>query len=227
MVKLIVFDWDDVFTLGSTEGYYACYHAALQGVGITLTPVEVDQRIRSKWGSGHTAQLEDLLREHPELVEDAVELYEKNFYGDTFVNALRVVPGSQSLVQQLSSTYKLAVATGGHPKILKERVLKKFQFPEVFDQILTIYDIDDIAHAKPHPHMLHQILETQQVSAADTIFVGDAKNDVLMAQAAGVEPVVVLTGHLTREEAVALKVRYIIDDVTKLPQLLAVDEFSA
>jgi len=220
MIELIVFDWDDVFTLGSTTGYYKCYHEALSGVGVTLNPDEENERIRSKWGSGHAAQLEDLLREHPDLVPKAVTLYEEHFFGDIFVDSLDVVPGSQELVGDLAKDYKLAIATGGHPQVLKERILTKFHFPDVFSQIVTIYDIDDIKHAKPHPYMLEKILETQQVSFENAVMVGDARNDVLMARAAKVEPIVVLTGHLDRQGAEGLGVRSIIDKVTDLRSVL-------
>ena len=220
MIKLIIFDWDDVFTLGSTAGYYKCYHEALSGVGVFLDPEEENKRIKAKWGTGHEAQLRDLLRERPELVKGAVKLYEQHFFGDTFVDCLAVVPGSQQLVSELAKDYKLAVATGGHPKILKDRVLPKFNFPNVFTQILTIYDIDDIAYAKPHPYMLNKIIETQGMLPSEAIMVGDATNDVLMAQAAGIEPVVVLTGHLNRQEAEKLNVKYIIDDVAQLKEVL-------
>jgi phosphoglycolate phosphatase-like HAD superfamily hydrolase len=220
MIKLIIFDWDDVFTLGSTSGYYRCYHEALLGVGVKLPLEEEDRRIRVKWGSGHAAQLQDLLREHPDLVDRAIELYEEHFFGTTFVDSLNVVEGSQQLVADLSKDYKLAIATGGHPKILKDRLLGKFGFPDVFSQILTIYDIDDLTHAKPHPYMLNKILETQNIAPEEAVMVGDAKNDVLMARAARVEPIVVLTGHLNREQAEQLQVRYIIENVTKLKDII-------
>lgn len=221
MIKLIIFDWDDVFTLGSTDGYYTCYREALRGVGVDLGVQEEDERIKAKWGSGHRAQLQDLLREHPKLVDKAVELYERSFFGDTFVDCLTVVPGSQQFVSELANKYKLTVATGGHPDILKKRVLPKFNFPDVFSQIVTIYDIDDISHAKPHPCMVNKILQTQGISAAEAVMVGDAMNDVLMARAAGVEPIVVLTGHLNRQQAEELGVRFVIDDVTQLEDVLA------
>ncbi len=220
MIKLIIFDWDDVFTIGSTEDYYACCREALRGVAIDLGAAEEDRRIRAKWGSGHAAQIKDLLREHPELVSKAIEIYEANFFGDTFVDHLRIVPGSQELLETLTKEYKLAVATGGHPDILKQRILPKFEIPDVFSQIVTIYDSDDLSHAKPHPYMLHKILKTQNVSSEDAIMVGDAANDVQMARNASVLPVVVLTGHLNKEQANALGVQHIINAVTDLPKVL-------
>lgn len=220
MIKLIIFDWDDVFTLGSTRGYYKCYREALKGVSVALSAEEEEERIRAKWGSGHAAQLQFLLQERPELVARAVEIYEENFFGTTFVDCLEVVTGSQQLVGDLSKNYQLAVATGGHPAILKDRVLPKFKFPDVFTQILTIYDIDDLAHAKPHPYMIDKILETQNILPSEAVMIGDAENDMLMARAAGVEPIAVLTGQLNKRQAEALGVKHIIEDVTKLNDVL-------
>jgi len=220
MIKLIIFDWDDVFSQGSTEGYYACYHHALLDVGIRLDPAEEDRRIKLQWGKGHREEIIELLREHPELVDQACETYEKHFFGNTFVDALHVTPGSQDLVRRLAKQYTLAIASGAHPVILKERVFPKFQMPNVFSQIITAYDLDDPEKSKPHPYIANTIMETQGTKPAETIMVGDAKNDVLMARAAGIEPVVVLTGHLNRQEAEELGVSYILDDVTQLETAL-------
>ena len=44
MIKLIVFDWDDVITLGAKEAYFAAYHQALVEVGVHLTLQEEQKR---------------------------------------------------------------------------------------------------------------------------------------------------------------------------------------
>lgn len=217
MIKLIVFDWDDVFTQGSIEGYYKCYHEALVGVGVNLPPEIEKARIVEKWGAGHAKQLEYLLEDHPELIPKAIELYQRHSSGDTFVDCLNILPGSQKFLEELAKNYKLAIATGAQPKILKDRLMPKFGIdPSLFTQIVTIYDIDDIVHAKPHPFMLNKIMETQGVLQRETVMVGDAANDMLMARNAGVEPIAVLTGHLSLEQAEELEIKHIIDKVTDL-----------
>jgi phosphoglycolate phosphatase-like HAD superfamily hydrolase len=220
MIKLIIFDWDDVFTRDSIKGYYKCFHKALKEVGVTLDPAEEERRIKEKWGSGEEEQFEILLHEHPELVQKAVEIYRDNLFGDTFVECLSVVPDSPELLERLAKKYTLAVATGAHPKILTERLFPKFQIPDVFAQIITIYDLDDPAHVKPHPYMVQKILQTQDISPEEAIVVGDAPGDMQMAWSAGVEPIAVLTGHLTEAQAKDLGVRHIIEDVTKLEEEL-------
>lgn len=220
-IKLIIFDWDDVFTVGSTKGYYACYRAALDGVDVDLGVEKEDAIIKEYWGKGHRKELEMLLIEYPERVEKACKLYEQAFFGSVFVDALQPVAGSQRLLQRLSEDYLLAVVSGGHPKMLKDIVLPRFGFPDVFTRIITSYDLDDVAKAKPHPYSVKMIMNTLGVRPTEVVFVGDAKNDVLMAQNAGVTPVVVLTGHLDRAGARRLGVKHIVADVSKLERVLS------
>lgn len=220
MIKLIIFDWDDVFTLGSKEGYFACYHKALDAVGVHLSAEEEKKRILAKWSKPFREVLKELLKEHPQLVDKAYEAYDKAYWTDTFVSELRVLPGTQDLLKRLHQKYILAVATGNRHKMLDEYIFPRFNFPDVFSQIVSSHDIADPEMTKPHPHMLEVIMKEQNVSPDETIFVGDAKTDVQMAYNAHVIPIVVLTGHLNQKEAEDLGVRYIIPDVTKLESVL-------
>ena len=67
MLKLIVFDWDDVIILGSKEGYYNCYRETLKELGVVLDEKEMDIRIRRKWGQPFRIELAELLQEQPHL----------------------------------------------------------------------------------------------------------------------------------------------------------------
>jgi HAD superfamily hydrolase (TIGR01549 family) len=220
LVKLLIFDWDDVFTLGSKEGYFACYEKALEAVGITLPAEEKRKRILAKWGKSFRVELQELLKEHPELVDKAVEEYNKAYWGETFVNELHVLPGINDLLKRLHQKYILAIATGNRHDMLEEYIFPRFKFPDVFSQTISSHDLEDQEFAKPHPHMLEKIMKEQKVSPEETIFVGDAGNDVQMAFNAHVTPVVVLTGHLSQKEAEEMGVKYIIPDVTKLERVL-------
>jgi phosphoglycolate phosphatase-like HAD superfamily hydrolase len=220
MIKLIALDWDDVVTRGAKDGYFQCYHEAVIGVEVHLDPAEEHKRILAKWSKPHREELGELLKEHPELVERAAEIYEQHLFGDTYVNALIEIPGINKTLLRLKEKYILTVATGCHPKILKEKVIPKFNIPDVFTEIISSYDIQDEAKRKPHPYMIEKMMQDQDVKPEETIFVGDAKSDVEMARAAGVIPVVVLTGHLSALEAQELDVEHIISDFTQLESVL-------
>lgn len=221
MIKLIIFDWDDVFTKGSTKGYLKSYHEALVSVGVHLSKEEEKKRMLANWGAPVEVELGGLLREHPELLDKATAKYEEVLFSNTFVDCLSVVEGAQSLIERLSHNYILTIATGVNPRLLKEKIMPKFDIPQVFTQIESVYDLTSPDKGKPHPHMVEQILSKQHILPQEAVLVGDAKNDVLMARAAGVLPIVVLTGHLKEEEAQSLGVLDIIPNVTHVEGVLS------
>jgi phosphoglycolate phosphatase-like HAD superfamily hydrolase len=142
-------------------------------------------------------------------------------FGDTFVDSLSMIPGTKELIKRLSKDYILCVATGLNPKVLNDRIIPKFDFPKVFKQIMSSDDTDDVEKQKPRPYMVEQILKTQKIKPSEAVFVGDAAGDVAMARGAGIVPIVVLSGHLSKNEAEELKVKYIIKDITQLETALA------
>ena len=221
MIKLIIFDWDDVFTLGAKEGYFTCYRKAINSVGIFLSPEEEYKRILAKWGKSFREELKSLLKEKPQLVDNAYKTFEKEYWGNTFVNELRLVEGANDMLQRLKSKHILAVATGNSSKMLKGRIMPHFQIPDVFSQIISSHDIEDQEKTKPHPYMLETIMKKQKVKKVETVFVGDAATDVQMAFNAGVTPIVVLTGQLDKPSAQKLGVKYILPTVTQLESLLS------
>ncbi len=218
MTKLLIFDWDDVVTLGSKEGYYACYRATLKDLGIVFPEDELHRRIQKRWGQPFHEELKELLLEKPELLDKADKLFEQKFWGDVFVRELHEVREANNLLTYLHNKYTLAVATGNHPDMLKKKIFPQFNIPDVFAQIITSFDVP-ADKTKPHPYMLEQIMKAQNTTPEETIYIGDAENDVRMAQNAGVEPIIVLTGHLNRQQAERLDVKRILSDITYLKEI--------
>lgn len=219
MIKLIIFDWDDVITLGAKEGYYACYRETIKELGINLSEEELHRRIQKKWGQPFREELREIIQDNSFLLDKACTIYDTKFWGDTFISELKEVKGVNQTLERLSKKYILAVATGNHPKMLEDKIIPKFRIPSIFSQIITVFDIP-VEKTKPNPFMLKQIINKQKVKPQECVYVGDAKNDVLMAQNAKVEPIVVLTGHLSRREAISLGVKRIVPDITQLEHLL-------
>ncbi|MBI2074999.1 MAG: HAD family hydrolase [Candidatus Levybacteria bacterium] len=222
MLKLVIFDWDDVITRGSTDAYIKCYHEAISSLGVNLDPEEEKRRIVAKWGSPAREELRELLEERLDLLDEAEDRYERTLMGNTFIDCLSLVSdGIPQMLERLKEKYTLSIATGVNPRLLKEKIMPKFGIPPVFSQIESVYDVPDPEKGKPHPYMVEQILLNQGVKPEESILIGDARGDVLMARAAGVIPVVVLTGHLKEQEARTLGVNYVVPDVTHVEALLS------
>src|SRR3989344_7546253 len=215
MIKLIVFDWDDVITLGAKEAYFAAYHQALVEVGVHLTLQEEQKRILAKWSKPPREELKELLKEHLEFLDQACEVYKKE-KDKIFLKSLKMLRGTNELLLKLSKRYILAVASGNTPEMIKDKIIPHFKIPQVFSQIVSSHEIHNPEKMKPHPYMLKIIMKQQKATPRETIFVGDALTDVQMAKNAHVTPVVVLTGHLSKAEAESLNTKWIIPDLTYL-----------
>jgi HAD superfamily hydrolase (TIGR01509 family) len=186
-----------------------------------LDEKEIDKRIENTWGHSDREILSELLKENSTLIDKACRVfYDKEFYGNTFVDSLTEIQGVNKLLIRLKEKYKLAVASANKTDMIKDKIIPKFNIPDVFDQIVTVEDAP-VGKSKPDPYMLQLILNTQGVSNKETIFIGDAKNDVLMAKNAGIEPVVVLSGLISKTQAEALGVKHILSDVTKIEEILS------
>ena len=220
-IEWIIFDWDDVFTLGSKEWYYKCYLETLEELWVSLPFEEADKRIQAKWWQSHREELKELLKEKPELIDRACEIYEAKLFWGTFTSCLSLVKWAVDTLLILSNEwYNLSVATGLNSKLFREQIVPRFDIPDVFSQVISAYDIPDPTKAKPHPYMAKQILTQQNLSSDKVILVWDAWNDVWMAQSLWITPIVVLTWHLDTQQAIQLWVQHIINDVSELPKFL-------
>jgi HAD superfamily hydrolase (TIGR01549 family) len=221
MLKLVVLDWDDCIVRGSSEAYYACYTAAIRengGIGIDADTIK--KQVRVLWGRPHQDVIASILGENNPCLAETVLSYEHLIFTDLFSKNLSLIPGSAEALASLKIQYELAIATGINATLLKEKLIPFFGMRDMFVRIISSSELPESSRGKPYPDMLIKLLEERKVSAKDAIMVGDAKGDVLMAQSAGVLPVVVLTGQLTHDEAVHLGVQHILSSVSALPALV-------
>jgi phosphoglycolate phosphatase-like HAD superfamily hydrolase len=220
MIKLIIFDWDDVFTIGSKEGYLACYYETMRLLGIDFNTEDIDRMVLSRWGRPHHDAFEVVFQDTPEIIEKACILYEELLFGTIFTDRINLVPGGRELLLELKENYTLCVATGMSHILFKEKIVPEFRIPDVFFKVLSGYEIADPKLRKPDPYMVRHLLELTGFEAAESLVVGDAEPDMKMAIAAGAIPAAVLTGHMVRKDAESLGIKHILDDVTGVKELL-------
>ncbi len=220
MLKLIVFDWDDCIVQGSSEAYYATYAAAIKEHGIEVDLDTVEKQVRALWGRPHRLVIESIIGIGHTKLTDVVHSYERLVSSDFFFQHLSLITGAKEALLMLKDDYKLAIATGMNAVSLKERLIPHFDMEGIFSSIISSSELLDPGRGKPYPDMLLKLLKDFNVSSSEALMVGDASTDVLMAQAAEVRPIVVLTGQLTKEEAEQLGVRDVISSVASLPLLV-------
>jgi phosphoglycolate phosphatase len=221
MIKLIVLDWDDCIISGSSAAYYACYEAAVLENSIEIDHESVERQVRAFWGRPHQDVIASIVDPSNPKLEQVIASYERLILTDLFSQNLQLIEGAKETLLLLKNKYTLAIATGTMGQLLREQLIPRFGLQNIFSSIISSSELSDTDKGKPYPDMLFKLLKEIGIPPEDAIMVGDAQGDVRMAQAAGVLPVVVLTGQLNREEAVALGIKHIIQSIADLPLLLS------
>jgi phosphoglycolate phosphatase len=220
-LKLIVLDWDDTIVKDSSDAYYHCYATAIEQNGISRNFEIVKDQVRKLWGRPHEVVIESIIGSEQPQLSDVIHSYEQLLSTDSFSNNLSLIEGAKEALLSLKDTYKLAIATGMSAVPLKERLIPHFGLEGIFSSIISSSQLPDPSRGKPHPDMLLKLLKEFDVDPSEAIVVGDATTDIFMAQAAGVLPILVLTGQLSREEGAALNLPYILPTIAELPELLS------
>jgi len=208
--RLIVFDWDGTI-IDSTGTIAECIQQAAAEMGL---PVPQDERARHVIGLG----LHDSLRQAvPELpasrYADFVALYRKNFLARE--DTMKLFPGMQDLLADLKTRHALAVATGKSRRGL-DRALDAGDLRRYF----AASRCADETLPKPHPAMLHELMEELAVDVRSVLMIGDTSHDLEMARAAGVDAIGVTYGAHKEEGLRACGPLGCVSSVTELRRWL-------
>jgi phosphoglycolate phosphatase len=181
---LIVFDWDGTL-IDSAGTIVECIQQASAEMGL-----EVPDRERASHVIG--LGLHDSLRHavpglRAERYAEFVALYRKHFLGRE--DAMRLFPGVEELLEHLSQSRLLAIATGKSRRGL-DRALQASGLQAYFSASRCA----DETTPKPHPGMLLEIMEELHIPVQDSLMIGDTSHDMEMARGAGVDALAVTYG---------------------------------
>ena len=79
---------------------------------------------------------------------------------------------------------------------------------------------DSVTHHKPHPEPALKTLRELNIAPSEAIMVGDMPVDIAMAHNAGIRAIGVDYGNATREELEAAEADWIVDDITKILEII-------
>ena len=216
MIKAVIYDFDGVL-VDSNEAWAEIYGKAMNAAGVKKKFTYDD--IKHHYGKSY---IEVFKGTNPKFKhnEDVLEVMYSNFLNlatkDEFLHSFNTIGGIKGSLAELKKRFKLAVGSGNSKRLLN-RFLEKLGLMEYFDFVISG---NDVKNGKPSPDMLLKVIEHFRIKPDEAVYVGDTTNDVIAAKRAKMRCVVVLTGALDREEAEQLKPDFIIEDATKLPEVL-------
>ena len=208
--ELVVFDWDG--TLMDSEAYIvACMQRAVGD--LQLPPVSHDS-VRNIIGLGLREALLALLPGQDDaLYQTLVDRYRYHFLAD---DPCEPFVGAEQVLSSLHAQgYMMAVATGKGRRGL-DRVLESTGFGRFFIETRCA----DETRSKPHPQMLHEIMDVLGIMPEQTLMVGDTEYDLQMAQAAGAASLAVDYGVHERERLLQCNPLECLSAITELPDWL-------
>ncbi|KXF81809.1 phosphoglycolate phosphatase [Enterovibrio coralii] len=107
--------------------------------------------------------------------------------------------------------YLLAIATG-KSRVGLDRAMDETGTAELFVGTRTA----DQTASKPDPLMIHELLDSLGITAADAVMVGDTSHDMLLANNAGVDAIAITWGVHDKETLSAYRPVAVIDNIESL-----------
>lgn len=204
---LIVFDWDG--TLYDSAAFIVeCVQAAAKGANL---PVPAGDEIRHHIGLSSQEAMRRLFPNlSPFQVAELYKAYQAYIQGK---HAPTLFEGSEAVLHELRDKgYLLAIATGKGRAGL-DRDLSELGMQDLF----AMTRCADESFSKPHPQMMHDILEALDVSPERAVVVGDTEYDMGMAKNAGTDAIAVSYGVHDIERLKGTHVVAEIHDIRELP----------
>jgi phosphoglycolate phosphatase len=179
-----------------------------------------EARVRSWVGNGATRLLQRALHDADASaipIEQALSLFLKH-YGYEFAVRSRLYPEVAATLRQLAARgLRLAVCTNKPAKFVRP-LLAHFGIEPLFSAIVAG---DDLPRKKPDPAPLRHLADQLKVSIAACLMVGDSRNDVEAARAAGMPVAAVSYGYNYGENIRDSNPDLVIDAFGDLANLIA------
>jgi phosphoglycolate phosphatase len=187
---LLVFDWDGTLVDSIERIVTSLQFASQQALDVQLS----ENQARDVIGLG---LMEAIAKLHPELdakqhaneLNRIADAYRQHYLHDNTVPAPLFNGVNQLLEELRGEGYTLAISTGKSRAGL-EQSINEHQLAEYFATTRCAGE----NKSKPHPEMLHQILEQLNFSATQTLMIGDSEHDLKMANNADMQCIGVTHG---------------------------------
>ena len=149
-------------------------------------------------------------------VEKALTIF-LDYYEKNLCNATVPYPHVIETLHALKEKgYTLAIVTN-KPFAFVSPILKGLGMDEMFALILGG---DSLPEKKPHPQPLLHVCVSLEIEVENAVMIGDSKNDILAANACGMDSVGMTYGYNYGEEIGVHKPSIIIDDFSELLEYL-------
>ena len=205
-VEGVLFDWDGTL-INSYHADASAYLAMFKEMGIRWGVKEFEKNYSPNWY--HVYRAAGLPRKS---WEEADRLWRAHYAK----HQPKLISGARRVLAQLGDAHLLGLVTSGDRDRVT-RQLRKFRLTTLFAAHVCS---GDTPHKKPHPEPLRMALRQMKLDPSVCVYVGDAAQDIEMAQRAGVHAIGVLGPFPTEKRLRAAKPEFLLESIEELPGVL-------
>lgn len=213
MPKAILFDFDG--TLANTApGIVLTMQKTFQEMCL---PIPTDEAVRHTIGLPLKKCVQTLGQLSDKEAEEGTAIYRKLFPVYE-IEHISIFPGvSETLSLLFSQGIRMAICTSRN-KFSLDSILQRYALENYFETILTA-DTHQL-NPKPAPDMALVLMERLQVSASQTLVVGDTTFDIEMGNRAHCATVAVTYGNHSRQQLLSANPTHIIDHFDQIVEIV-------
>lgn len=136
---------------------------------------------------------------HAKSFEADHERWFSEYYTKNHENELVLYEGIKELLHTLKQKgHRLGVATNAY----RGSTIESLTHLEIYDLFDGIACYDDVAQGKPHPDMLHKLLNELEHKNHEAVFIGDGPRDAMASKRAEIDYIMVDWGFTEHVDAV-------------------------
>jgi|SRR5882672_8118996 len=203
----VLFDWDGTL-LNSHAADTAAYLAMFRAMGIPWGLAELERHYSPNWYRVYRAA--KLPRERWDVAD---KVWRENYSNQR----PKLIVGARRVLARVGAKHNLGLVTSGD----RDRVHRQLKEFELWDLFAARVCGGDTAERKPHPAPLRLALKRMRLHPAETVYVGDAPEDLQMARSAGVRAAIAVLGPFPTEKRLrAAKPDALLESIEDLPRAL-------
>lgn len=224
--ELVVFDMAGT-TVKDKNYVGIAFHEAMKSHGYKVAIEEINpimgyekplaiRMMLEKHETGKDKITNDLVSEiHSEFVERMIEFYSTT----TEIAPLPNVEETFSILREAG--VKIALNTG-FSRDIADVIIGRLGWEDKIDFLVAS---DEVAHGRPYPDMIQKIMQELDIASPNNVAkVGDTEVDINEGINAGCKYVIgITTGAFTREELQPYTPTHIIDNISEVLNIIAID----
>lgn len=180
MLEVVIFDLDGLL-VDSEPLQFRAYQKAFHHFGLTFDLDDWPKWHHLEASASRWVEAHDL-----EVDPEEIRAKKKIFYDDLVDNELTLKPDALNLVDSLSNSYRLCVASGSRPESI-DNCLNRFSLTPYFEEQ---FSATLLQRKKPYPDVYLEALSKMKVSNQKTIAIEDSETGLKAATNAGIKCVV-------------------------------------